>query len=124
MGGQACVYYAAAEFSRNCDIVIVADNENLARLTAALDELQADCIAVPSMDWTHLDRGHAIHFRCKQPEALGIRLDIMTKMRGCGDFDSLWERVAPHCRKNWTKSKQQKKLPTSSIGARSCQVLI
>jgi hypothetical protein len=25
MGGQACVFYGAAEFSRDCDIVIVAD---------------------------------------------------------------------------------------------------
>ncbi len=32
MGGQACVFYGAAEFSRDCDIVIVADDENLARL--------------------------------------------------------------------------------------------
>ena len=25
MGGQACVFYGAAEFSQDCDIVIVAD---------------------------------------------------------------------------------------------------
>ncbi len=62
MGGQACVFYGAAEFSRDCDIVIVADEENLNRLVAALDELEADCIAVPPMDWAYLDRGHAIHF--------------------------------------------------------------
>jgi len=92
MGGQACVFYGAAEFSRDCDIVIVADEQNLARLTAALDELQATCIAVPPMIWTCLDRGHAIHFRCSHPDASGIRLDVMTKMRGCGDFESLWEQ--------------------------------
>ncbi len=91
MGGQACVFYGAAEFSRDCDIVIVADDENLIRLTAALEELEADCIAVPPLDWSHLDRGHAIHFRCKHAEAAGIRLDVMTKMRGCGGFASLWE---------------------------------
>ena len=92
MDGQACVFYGAAEFSRDCDIVIVADEQNLVRLTAALGELQAECIAVPPMDWSHLDRGHAIHFRSKHPEADGIRLDVMTKMRGCGDFESLWEQ--------------------------------
>ena len=92
MGGQACVFYGAAEFSRDCDIVIVADQDNFKRLASTLDELQADCIAVPPMDWSHLDRGHAIHFRCKHPEATGIRLDVMTKMRGCGDFESLWEQ--------------------------------
>lgn len=92
MGGQACVFYGAAEFSRDCDIVIIADQENLRRLTAALDDLKAKCIAVPPMVWKHLDRGHAIHFRCTHADAAGIRLDVMTKMRGCGDFDSLWEQ--------------------------------
>jgi len=41
MGGQACVFYGAAEFSRDCDIVIVADDQNLLRLQAALDALEA-----------------------------------------------------------------------------------
>jgi hypothetical protein len=94
MGGQACVFYGAAEFSRDCDIVIVADAQNFSRLTAALDELQATCIAVPPMVWSHLDRGHAIHFRCHHPDASGIRLYVMTKMRGCGDFELLWEQAA------------------------------
>jgi hypothetical protein len=92
MGGQACVFYGAAEFSRDCDIVIVASESNLSRLADALDELQATCIAVPPMDAAHLERGHAVHFRCKHPEADGIRLDIMTKMRGCDDFDTLWDQ--------------------------------
>ncbi len=91
MGGQACVFYGAAEFSRDCDIVIVADEENLGRLTAALTELDADCIAVPPLDWFHLDRGHAIHFRCKHSDAAGIHLNVKTKMRDCGSFDALWE---------------------------------
>lgn len=92
MGGQACVFYGAAEFSRDCDIVIVADEANLKRLASALDELKATCIAVPPADWSYLDRGHAIHFRCHHPDASGIRLDVMTKMRGCDGFESLWER--------------------------------
>jgi len=92
MGGQACVFYGAAEFSRDCDIVIVADKETLLRLSSALRELQADCIAVPPLDPLYLNRGHAVHFRCQHPDAAGIRLDIMTRMRGCGDFESLWTR--------------------------------
>ncbi len=95
MGGQACVFYGAAEFSRDCDIVIVADKQNLNRLTTALEELNAECIAVPPMEWSHLDRGHAMHFRCKHPDAVGIRIDLMTKMRGCGDFETLWNNVPP-----------------------------
>jgi hypothetical protein len=30
MGGQACVFYGAAEFSRDTDFAIVADVSNLA----------------------------------------------------------------------------------------------
>lgn len=92
MGGQACVFYGAAEFSRDCDIVVLAQDHNLKRLEAALDELQATCIAVPPLNWDYLERGHAIHFRCKHPDALDIRLDVMSRMRGCAEFSELWER--------------------------------
>lgn len=50
MGGQACVFYGAAEFSRDCDIAILCEPENLDRLQAALDDLQAVNIAVPPFD--------------------------------------------------------------------------
>ena len=43
MGGQACVLYGAAEFSRDTDIAILAEAGNLKRLTKALNELQAKC---------------------------------------------------------------------------------
>ena len=74
------MFYGAAEFSRDCDIVIIADEQNLSRLMSALTELDAVCIAVPPLDWSHLDRGHAIHFGCKHTDAAGVRLDAMTKM--------------------------------------------
>jgi len=92
MGGQACVFYGAAEFSRDCDIVIVADHENLLRLKRALEELQAACIAVPPFEPAYLERGHAVHFRCHNKDALGMRLDVMTRMRGCDEFAVLWDR--------------------------------
>src|SRR2546426_7444839 len=44
MGGQACVFYGAAEFSRDTDFAILADAANLARLRKALAELQAELI--------------------------------------------------------------------------------
>ena len=92
MGGQACVFYGAAEFSRDCDIVIVADDKNLARLNAALSALEAECIAVPPYERQYLERGHAVHFRCQHPDAARIRLDVMTRMRGCDSFAEMWER--------------------------------
>jgi hypothetical protein len=36
MGGQACVFYGAAEFSRDTDFAILADAANLARLCRTL----------------------------------------------------------------------------------------
>lgn len=92
MGGQACVFYGAAEFSRDCDIVIVCDSQNLERLQAALNELQAKCIAVPPFDAKYLDRGHAVHFRCQAPDAVGIRVDVMARGRGVAPFEELWTR--------------------------------
>lgn len=50
MGGQACVFYGAAQFSKDIDLALLSDDENLARLFAALDELQAGRIAVPPFD--------------------------------------------------------------------------
>ena len=92
MGGQACVFYGAAEFSRDTDLAIVADAVNLARLRKALAELQAAPIAVPPFAVKFLRRGHAIHFRCQHPEALRMRVDVMSKMRGVDVFTKLWRR--------------------------------
>ena len=92
MGGQACVLYGGAEFSRDADIAVIADNENLGRLGDALDELQAKRIAVPPFERQYLDMGLAVHFRCQHPEAAGIRIDVMSKMRGVDDVETLWER--------------------------------
>ena len=44
MGGQACVFYGAAEFSRDTDIVLLADAANLKRLADALKTLRAEPI--------------------------------------------------------------------------------
>jgi len=92
MGGQACVFYGAAEFSRDTDFAILADGANLARLRKALAALQAEPIAVPPFAIKHLRRGHAIHFRCQHPEAFQMRVDVMAKMRGVDSFSELWKR--------------------------------
>jgi hypothetical protein len=92
MGGQACVLYGAAEFSRDTDFAILASPANLARLGRALDELQAEVIAVPPFEARYLRKGHAVHFRCRHPEAAGMRIDVMTKMRGVESFSVLWNR--------------------------------
>lgn len=92
MGGQACVFYGAAEFSRDVDFAVLADPDNIARISAALGELEANVIAVPQFDPSYLLRGLAVHFRCEAPGAEGMRVDLMTVMRGVDPFDCLWER--------------------------------
>ena len=92
MGGQACIFYGAAEFSRDTDLAILASSENLARLKKALEDLQAEVIAVPPFEAKYLRKGHALHFRCGHVEALGMRVDVMTKMRGVDPFPKLWKR--------------------------------
>jgi len=92
MGGQACVLYGAAEFSRDTDLAILASPANFKRLSAALDDLRAYVIAVPPFESKYLRRGLAVHFRCQDPEAAGTRIDVMTKMRGVAPFSRLWAR--------------------------------
>ena len=92
MGGQACVLYGAAQFSRGLDLAVLADASNLARIRDAMQDLGAEVIAVPPFDAVFLERGHAVHFRCNHPEAAGLRVDVMARMRGVDAFATLWER--------------------------------
>jgi hypothetical protein len=92
MGGQACVLYGAAEFSRDADFAILCEPDNLDRLRVALADLQTEVIAVPPFETDYLLRGHAVHFRCRHPEAESMRLDVMAMMRGVDSFPELWDR--------------------------------
>ena len=74
MGGQACILYGAAEFSRDVDLAIVADSANLSRLSQALEALAATVTAVPPFEARYLERGHAVHFRCGRDDVRGIRI--------------------------------------------------
>ncbi|MGA7415084.1 MAG: hypothetical protein WBW33_31730 [Bryobacteraceae bacterium] len=92
MGGQACVLYGAAEFSRDLDLLILVDDDSLSRLRTALTDLKAEPIAVPALDAMYLERGHAVHFRCWREDVAGVRIDLMSSLRGVDPFDDLWER--------------------------------
>lgn len=65
MGGQACVLYGAAEFSRDADLVVLADKDNLRRLADAFVALDATVEYVPPFEAQYLERlrhaegGHA-----------------------------------------------------------------
>lgn len=92
MGGQACISYGAAEFSRDVDLAIVASLRSLSAVRASMDDLRAEVIAVPPFDLKYLRKGHAVHFRCHDPEAEGLHVDVMSKMRGVAPFPGLWSR--------------------------------
>ena len=92
MGGQACVLYGAAEFSRDLDLALLSNPDNFTRLRAALTDLQAETVAVPPFAAEHLEAGLAVHFRCRRPDVSGLRVDVMTRMRGVEPFPDLWSR--------------------------------
>ncbi len=101
MGSQACVLYGAAEFSRDLDLALLSDSANLDRLRSALEELQAEVIAIPPFRSEHLDIGLAVHFRCGRPDVAGLCIDIMTRMTD--GSDDRWStsvvvgRMSPVC---------------------------
>ncbi len=96
MGGQACVLYGAAEYSRDLDLAVLATEDALPRLAAAVQALRATVIAVPPFERHFLERGHAVHFSVPPDADLGavspLRVDIMSRMRGVAPFEELWER--------------------------------
>ncbi|MBL9136981.1 MAG: hypothetical protein JNK85_14010 [Verrucomicrobiales bacterium] len=47
---------------------------------------------MPPLSLEYLRRGHAVRFRCRHPEANGLRVDVMSTMRGVAEFPQLWER--------------------------------
>jgi hypothetical protein len=92
IGGQACIIYGAAEFSRDSDFVVLCSNENLKQLKKALNVLKAKLIYVPPLEASYLERGHACHFRCKEKSVENLRIDVISKLRGCEPFEKLWLR--------------------------------
>jgi hypothetical protein len=91
-GGQACVIYGGAEFSKDVDFNVLADGENFARLQKVAAALEAETIAVPPFEKRFLDEGLAIHLRCGLPAVSGFRVDLMSRMRGVAPFSELWAR--------------------------------
>jgi hypothetical protein len=92
MGGQASWIHGSGQGSKDVDFAIVADPANLTDLRAVLNSLNAENIAVPPLEQRHLEAGLAVHFRCRRADAAGVRVDVMSRMRGVDTFDQLWER--------------------------------
>jgi len=86
------VFYGAAEFSRDLDLLILTDAANFERIRTALAELNAKSIAVPPFDAGFLSRGHAVHFRCQREDVKGLRIDLMSVLRTGAHFEDMWDR--------------------------------
>lgn len=92
IGGQACIVYGAIEFSRDSDFVILTDVENMERVKKALKALNAKPVYFPEFKVEYLHKGHACHFRCEAEEVRGLRIDMLSVLRGCASFHELWKR--------------------------------
>ena len=92
IGGQACILYGAAEFSRDIDLAVLVSPENLEDLKKALEELGAERVFYPALSEEMLLRGHACHFRCQREDVKGLRIDVIGVMRGVDPFLELWRR--------------------------------
>ncbi|MCX7046483.1 MAG: hypothetical protein NTX50_13490 [Candidatus Sumerlaeota bacterium] len=87
MGGQACVLYGAADFSRDLDLAIGMQPGDVQSITDALRALKAEKIFFPPLEAQSLARGHACHYRCFAPGVEELRIDLMATMRGCDPFE-------------------------------------
>ena len=92
IGGQACILYGAAEFSRDIDLSVLISTENLEALRKVLRELEAEPVFYPDLSVEALLKGHACHFRCQRKDLKGLRVDVSGVMRGVDDFHELWKR--------------------------------
>ncbi len=86
------MFYGAAEFTRELDLLVLCEPGNLNRLRAALTELEAELIAVPAFDEVFLRRGHVVHFQCKREDVAGLRINVSSRLRGMSEFEELWDR--------------------------------
>lgn len=92
MGGQACVLYGGAEFSRDLDLVIATHPGALTQLQTALADLRAAVIAVPPLRLDLLERGDAVHFRCQRADVARLRIDVLARPPRITDLAGLWAR--------------------------------
>ena len=83
MGGQACILYGAAEFSRDIDFTAPASTDNLERLSAAMEVLDARRIAVPPFERRHLERGRDVEIIVKPKPKSRKERRASTPPTGC-----------------------------------------
>ena len=89
ISGQACLHYGAIEATRDADLWVELTDENLDKLTVALEQLGAKQRFLPPLERGFLDRGHATHFMVPT-EAGEYRVDIMCRPPRVDSFAEAW----------------------------------
>ncbi len=90
IGGQACILYGAAEFSRDIDLAVMISPENLDDIREALEELEDEQVYYPDLIEEVLLKGHACHFRCQREDVKNLRIDLIGVMQCVLLFKWFW----------------------------------
>lgn len=91
IGGQACILFGAAEFSRDLNLAVMVSPGNIEKIKKALEALEAENVFVPDLSEEVWLKGHACHFRFPKGDPKGYRIDIIAKMRGVASFRVIWK---------------------------------
>ncbi len=83
IAGRACIFYGATEFTRDLDIWIDPDTENLTRIRQAMKHLGARQRFLPPLEQKYLLQGHAAHYM-----AGDFRIDILGRPPRVGKFSA------------------------------------
>ena len=89
MGGQACVFYGAAQFSKDVDLALLPSEENFSRLLSALGELNAKRIAVPPFE-PFSKYGAAM--RQGRPEFVRFVNGVIQQLKASGKWKEIFSR--------------------------------
>lgn len=81
IAGRACIFYGATEFTRDLDIWVEPETENLIRIRQAMKQLGAKQRFLPPLERKYLLQGHASHFMVG-----GFRIDILGQPPRVGQF--------------------------------------
>ena len=96
MGGQAVGAHGASESSRGLDIYLAAPAVSVQRLTAWLEQVQAQLRDLPPLSAPVLERGHTVHYDVPFGTSSVVRLDVCTRPARIADPENLPARAMPY----------------------------
>jgi len=101
IAGRACIFYGATEFTRDLDIWVEPETENLAQIRQAMKQLGAKQRFLPPLERKYLLKGHASHYMVGD-----FRIDILGRPPRVGSF-----------------LKAQSSAELTAIGGVSCRIV-